>query len=108
MVQCTECEKWRLVFSKKKLSKRQKEHLGEVLSDVDYTSGFLFDDVNLPHCLQVFVKDHDCCDHIKKLYFTCDEYEVICIHCGEYVQDHDDIDYPQCEECNEDPIRKRL
>lgn len=42
MIQCTECDKWRLVFSKKKLTKRQKEQLNEILEEIDFTCGFQF------------------------------------------------------------------
>lgn len=62
----------------------------------------------MPTGLQVFVKDHDCHDHIEKLYYSCD-YESCCIHCGEYLHDVNDEDqfYPQCVDCQEEPIRKR-
>ena len=42
------------------------------------------DDVNMPFGFQVYVKDHDCNDHIEKLNYSCG-YETCCIHCGEYV-----------------------
>lgn len=42
MVQCAECDKWRLVFSKKKLTQHQRKQLAEVLEDVEYTCGFQF------------------------------------------------------------------
>ncbi len=42
MVQYTECDKWRLVFSKKKLTQHQRKQLAEVLEDVGYTCGFQF------------------------------------------------------------------
>ncbi|CAB3998966.1 Hypothetical predicted protein [Paramuricea clavata] len=108
MVQCTECEKWRLVFAKKKLTKRQKQQLTDLLEDMDYTCGFQFDDILLLHGLQVHIKDHDCEDNIEKLYYACD-YEPCCIYCGEYVDDVDEDDeiYPQCGNCTQDPVRKR-
>lgn len=66
------------------------------------------DDLNLPHGLHVFVKDHDCHDHIEKLYYACG-YEPCCIQCGEYLDVEDDEDtYPQCESCEEPHIKKRL
>lgn len=66
------------------------------------------DDLDLPRGLQVFTKDHDCLDHIEKLYFACG-YEPCCIYCGEYLHDvEDDGDtYPQCEDCPEPQIQKR-
>jgi hypothetical protein len=46
MVQCTECEKWRLVFAKKKLTARQKQQLTDLLEDMDYSCGFQFGENN--------------------------------------------------------------
>lgn len=63
----------------------------------------------MPHGIEVYVKDHDCCDHVEKLYYSCG-FEAICIHCGEYFPDvnEDDDTYPQCKDCNKDKIMKRL
>lgn len=49
------------------------------------------EDLKLPHGLQVFVKDHDCHDHIEKLYYACG-YKPCCIQCGEYLDVEDDED----------------
>lgn len=66
------------------------------------------DDVNLPNGITVFVKDHDCTDPIERLYYSCG-YEPICIQCGWYLRDadEDDVAYPQCVDCTEEPIKKR-
>ena len=42
MVQCTQCDKWHFVFSKKKLNKNMKDQLAELLADIEYTCGLLF------------------------------------------------------------------
>ena len=42
MVQCVECEKWRLIFAKKKLTKNQKQQLTDLLTDIEYTCCFQF------------------------------------------------------------------
>ena len=60
----------------------------------------------------IHVKDHDCMDHVEKLYYSCG-YEPICVHCGEYLTENNDEDiyiyiyYLQCEECTEERILKR-
>ena len=41
MVQCTECNKWRLIFSKRKLNKRQVKQLQDAFEDIDYTCGMM-------------------------------------------------------------------
>jgi len=42
MLQCEDCDKWRLAFSKTKLNKVKREQLEGVLADVSFTCGFLF------------------------------------------------------------------
>ena len=42
MLQCEDCDKWRLVFSKKKLKGDQKRQLNQLLDDIEYTCGVLF------------------------------------------------------------------
>jgi hypothetical protein len=41
MVQCTECNKCRLIFSKRKLNKRKVKQLQDAFEDVDYTCGMM-------------------------------------------------------------------
>ena len=50
-------------------------------SENSYTCGFLFDDIQLPHGVNVHVKDHDCADPIERIYYSC-HFEPMCIHCG--------------------------
>ena len=42
MLKCEECDKWRLVFSKKKLNKQKLESLNILLEIISYTNRFLF------------------------------------------------------------------
>lgn len=42
MLQCSECDQWRLVFCKTKLSRTQKATLKRIMDDVDYTCGATF------------------------------------------------------------------
>ena len=41
MVQCSECDKWRLVFSKKKLKPAQKNQLDDIMAEVEFNCGLL-------------------------------------------------------------------
>lgn len=150
MLQCEECDKWRLIFAKEKLTKQQKEAFQDVLDGMSYTCGLTFgmydhvdwlkngcifgvdkynhvqvhasnlkmsysnirgafvDDLQLPHGLDVYVKDHDCCDHVEKLYYSCG-FHAICIYCGEYLNnvDEEESTYPQCKDCDKVKIQKR-
>lgn len=47
MVQCTECEQWRLLFTKKKLKPAEKKQLTNMLDDIEYTCGATFGRLNL-------------------------------------------------------------
>ena len=77
-------------------------------SEISYTCGFLFYNIQLPHGVNVHVKDHDCADPIQHIYYLC-VFEPICIHFGielKYCED-DGTDYPQCADCHQAPIPKR-
>jgi len=41
MLQCEECDMWRLVFAKYKITKKQRSQLLDVLKDVAYTCGVM-------------------------------------------------------------------
>ena len=102
LLQCEECDKWRLLFCKHKLTVQEVSDLQSILDDISYTCGTTFDDLELPGRLtNVFVKDHSCADSIEKLYYSCG-FEPICVHCAsEEVEDTGDSDsLPQCQECN--------
>ena len=78
MVQCEECSKWRLIFAKKKLTIKQLTPLQDnVLSEISSTCGFLFDDIQLPHGVNVHVKDHDCADQIDTIRATLNKFVFI-------------------------------
>ena len=59
LLQCEECDKWRLMFCKHKLSVQEISDLQTILDDISYTCGTTFDDLELPgRLVNVFVKDH--------------------------------------------------
>ena len=71
MVQCDECSMWHLLLSKKKLSVSDKVQLESILSDISYTCGSTFDDIELPDNLKgVVVHIHRCNDPVEKLYYS--------------------------------------
>ena len=79
LVQCEECDKWRLIFCKHKLTHQEVSNLEE---ESVYTCGVLFSDLELSGRLKnVCVKDHRCTDPIEKLYYSCG-FEPICFNCG--------------------------
>ena len=103
VLQCDECGKWRLLFSKRKLQVQQRRDLRLLLADVSYTCGARFSDLHLPDGLDcVEVRDHQCIDDIEKLYYTAYPDDVLCIHCGsvENIADREDGVYPFCSSCS--------
>ena len=46
-----ECNKWRLLFSKRKLSAKQRQQLEEIIADVSYSCGATTEDLILPEAL---------------------------------------------------------
>ena len=65
LLQCEECEKWRLLFCKHKLNVQEASDLQKILDDVSYTCGTIFEDFDLRGRLtNVFVKI-SCADALK-------------------------------------------
>ena len=42
MLQCCECDKWRLLYSKKKMKADAKKQVTELIESIDYTCGLMF------------------------------------------------------------------
>lgn len=113
VVQCDECNMWRVVFAKKKLSVAAIATLQSVLEDVSYTCGASLEDVDLGPSLasyKLMIRDHRCGDNIEKLYYSAG-HETICIFCGttDLVNSVPEGVYPICLCCEEshEPISKR-
>lgn len=101
LVQCEECDMWRLLFCKYKLNYQENCELQTALDDISYTCGMLFDELEFPGRLKnVGVKDHKCHDHIEKLYYSC-EFDLICAHCASEDVEHSLSHLPQCKSCQE-------
>ena len=98
LIQCEECEMWRLLFSKKKLSTDQVSQLEIIIEDMAYTCRATFDDLALPEGIDVNVKLHNCYEPIEKVYYSCG-YQAICIYCAGTVSQSTDEYYPQCVSC---------
>ena len=60
---------------------------------------------------KVYIRDHDCVDHIEKLYYSPGlKNQPICIHCAKYLHgwDDDDVNYPQCLDCKQPAVQRRF
>ena len=111
LIQCDECNKWRLLFSKQKLAIQERIELEQLLTDISYTCGAKMEDIQLPLGLNcVEIRTHDCNDRIEKLYYTAYPRDVLCIHCGSTnsIVDSKEMIYLYCCDCsNKDTVYKR-
>ena len=102
VVQCDECDKWRLLFSKRKLSVKERAQLEEVIAEISYTCGATVDDLVLPDNLKsIGIRSHSCSDPIEKIYYSAYKDDLIWIHCGSAnsltTPTSSDTFYPYCE-----------
>ena len=68
MLQCEECDLWRLVFSKRKLTVRDRAELQAILDDVAFTCGATLETLDLPEKFScVAIREHHCFEPIEKL-----------------------------------------
>ena len=76
-----QCEMWRLLYCRHKLTVQERATFQSILDDTAYTCGATLDDLDLPDRLAgVCVKDHSCYDMVERLYYR--GYEPICIYCS--------------------------
>ena len=98
MVQCEECEMWRLLYSPRKLSPGLRKQLSTLPEDYTYTCGATLSDLELPDSLSI-VYVFECNDPLEKLYFLM-KYDPVCIYCcGDKNLKSTEGYYPQCELC---------
>jgi hypothetical protein len=119
LVQCGECDKWRVIYSKSKLSSEDEEELTRFLDGIQYTCGDTL--YNLASSTNI-QDSNSTNDSMKRLFsivkvnnaLTCNSpievsyyssglfKEVLCFNCGVECEEH--INYgeyfPYCEECN--------
>ena len=110
MIQCEECEMWRLVYSKCKLTAVERLQLDNPLSDYTYTCGATLSDLDLNSRLaDVCIRDIQCYDPLEKLYFSMNK-DPICIYCcGSANLATKEGCYPQCNNCDSKPsVQKRM
>lgn len=88
-VQCTECNKPRVLYIQKALSSSEKQILMRFLQFYQYTCGADIQTLNndkAPRVCQVlekvFVRDHSCCDDVELPYFSSKAFVDICVKCG--------------------------
>jgi len=108
-VQCTECNKPRVLYSQKALSSSEKQILMRFLQFYQYTCGADIQTLKndkAPRVCQVlekvFVRDHSCCDDVEIPYFSSKAFVDICVKCGSKnnLQKQGGV-HPMCQDCHD-------
>ncbi len=97
------------IVGEQRLSVWDKADLQHIIDDISYSCGPLIQDLDLPEKFScVYMKDQNCHDTVKKLYYSAD-FEPICIYCASENVDDCDGSYPKCSDCSEKlTIKKRF
>jgi len=104
MLQCDECGLWRLLYSKYKLTKKERSDLQAAIEEISYTCGAQLQELELPGRLKdVYVRDISCEDSIEKLYYSA-KYDPICVYCAASIDSVPSDRYPQCPSCSDKPV----
>ncbi len=112
MVQCEECEMWRLIYSKYKLTPSERQTLNQALDEYTYTCGGQIAELEFDGRFSqdiVAIRKTQCYEPLEKLYYSVGDYESICIYCckNKDLSSKENC-YPQCSACSKrDPIKKR-
>ena len=86
MLQCDECDSWRLLYSQNKLFHQEWNNLEVALADYSLTCGSPLQDLDLPGKLaHVYIRDLSRGDPVEKLYYTA-KYPPICVYCATSVE----------------------
>ena len=108
VLQCHECEKWRLViYCNCRLSPKEKSELSEILESVQYSCGCALQDIEHDDesiLQKVFTRANlTCLSPIEIPYYSTNAHEPLCFHCGSEGTIDDDINlkdkYPICAQC---------
>jgi len=111
VIQCEECEMWRVVYSRYKLTLREKRVLQQSLDGMSYTCGSMLADLHLTGKLtNVYVRDLRCYDPMEKLYYSSGCNDQVCYYCScsnNLITVENS--YPICTSCKKlkDPVLKR-
>ena len=114
VLQCGECFKWRVLYSKYSLKKDQREELEQLIEDLDYTCGSIFADIEAEEdsvLNSVYVKANLTCNSTIEIpYYTAGNAPK-CYHCGsEDKLQEKEKDFPICLSClnvGKKPVPKR-
>ena len=103
MLQCDECSMWRLLYSRFKLTRKERADLQVAINGISFTFGAPLQDLQLPGRLsEVYTRELSCGESTEKLNYTA-KYTPICIYCADDVESVPKDKYPQCNACKDKP-----
>ena len=86
VIQCDECGKWRLLYSRKKTAKAQRDELQEIIEMLTYSCGSRLQDIQDTSAevdQENFAKANlSCTSPIEVPYYSSNYELYICYHCG--------------------------
>ena len=112
VVQCSDCSKWRILYSKQSLKLQQRRELEAYLDDLSYTCGSTFADVDSAEdCVlrSIYIKQNLTCESPTEIPYYSAGNEPICYYCGSQYELSENPDYyPLCISCNgKEKVHKR-
>jgi hypothetical protein len=111
VVQCVECAKPRLIYSKNRIGERQKTQIAEVISEYEYSCGSPLSPPDHPICGKLFVRLGITCESLLELAYYASNIgrtDLCCYCANENAQIDLDLKksfktvLPLCEECKQE------
>ena len=103
LVECEECGKWRVLYSKHVLKKQQVQKIEQELERLDYSCGSVFTNIDADNdaLAQVLVRKNLTCSEPIEIPYYGVGHDLICFHCGTVDGLFDVLPdfYPICCEC---------
>ena len=105
VIQCTNCKRWRVAYSQRKLKAEESTELKSLLEDIDFSCGASLQDIlhqESSILTKVFVNQNLSCSHSmeKAFYSAC--FDPVCFFCGEEenITANKGPNYPMCNACS--------
>ena len=106
VIQCHECEKWRLLYAKNVVTRWEKTKLEKILEEVQYSCGSSLQDIDDESSIlcRVFTRTNLLCSSPMEIPYYGTYHEPLCFYCGcSDVADDEEDDlqdkYPICNNC---------
>ena len=104
VIQCHECEKWRLLYAKNVVTRWEKTKLEKILEEVQYSCGSSLQDIDDESSIlcRVFTRTNLLCSSPMEIPYYGTYHEPLCFYCGcSDVAEDDDLQdkYPICNNC---------